>query len=226
MRHLIGWDKLIRIVHWLVAVLFILNVFVVEADSYVDDYFIEWASYDSFAEHSLYLFFADRSWHECIGWAILGLLIIRLIWGLTLARGPNHLYDFIPRRKDAMHHIMLLKKRQPHHEVGHNAFGALAVYAMWGGLIALVLSGYYQDSDWGFDNDLDIWHKRIADFMQIMVLLHLSAIVFTSLRLRQNLIRAMIHGHFRPKSQLAEERRAILAEEEALHEHQREGDAL
>ena len=81
-------------------------------------------------------------------------------------------------------------------KVGHNPFGALAIYIMWGLLFTIILTGWGQDTDWGIEWDIDSWHQYSVDAMKAMVCLHLGAVLFTSVWLRQNLVRAMLRGHY------------------------------
>jgi len=161
----IGWDWLVRTAHWSVAALFLTNYFLTEKGS----------------EN-----------HEYVGWALSGLVVTRLLWGLSLATGPNRLSAFVPNLASAKQHLTELKTRQPEKDVGHNPFGAIAIYLLWIGLFSIVLTGWGMDTDWGFDNDVDQWHELAVDFTFAVVCLHVSAVVSVSLWLRKNLIRAMI----------------------------------
>ncbi|MDM3872441.1 cytochrome b/b6 domain-containing protein [Porticoccus sp. W117] len=167
------WDIVVRVIHWSVAALFLTNYFYTEP------------GYDA---------------HINIGWIILSLVGLRLLWGLTFAKGPNHLKDFLPRRRTAGEHLQHIKHRQQPNTVGHNPFGAIAIYLMWLGLASAAFTGWLQDTDWGFDNGVDIWHRRIVQWLFYLVIVHVSAVVLTSLWLRVNLIRAMVLGRFKGTS--------------------------
>ncbi len=199
-----GWDKCIRSAHWLIAALLLTNMFFVDADDYLDDYLQDTGFYnfisDSFAYNYVADHIADYSLHELLGWSILCLLVLRLIWGLTWAKGPNHLKDFIPSYQKAFHHIQLIKTRTTEQEIGHNAFGSLAIYLMWLLVVTIVLTGWGQDTDWGFEHKVDLWHSWAVAAMKWLIALHIIAVIITSLRLKQNLVKAMITGHFKPKN--------------------------
>ena len=159
------WDCVVRVSHWSIGLLFYVNYFLTESG--------EW-------------------WHRKIGWAILALLAIRLIWGLSFARGPNRLRAFVPTVAGFREHWRDWRDRRPPATVGHNAFGALAVYVMWSGLAAAVLSGWLQETDWGIEHDVDDWHSGIVETLFWLTLVHIAAVILTSWRLRRNLLRAMI----------------------------------
>ena len=161
------WDVVVRGVHWSVALLFYCNYFFTESG--------EW-------------------WHRQIGWGILCLLLLRLVWGLTIARGANRLATFVPSRRGWKEHWRELRTRRTPAAVGHNPAGALAIYAMWVGLVTAVLTGWLQDTDWGIDNNVDDWHEIITETVFYLTLLHLLAVLLVSWRLRKNLIRAMLRG--------------------------------
>ena len=186
-KHL-GWDYVIRLGHWLVALFFIANVYFIDPDGFISDHF-----------SSAFLpdFIADASLHEWLGWSILGILAIRLVWGVTFAKGPNHLSAFTPNVTDAKQHFQHLKAGVKQQNVGHNSLGAIAVYIMWASLVFIALTGWGQDTDWGFDNDVDQWHEFAVDAFIYFIGIHIVAVVVTSLRVKQSLIRAMFVGHFK-----------------------------
>ena len=162
-----------RIVHWSVAILFFANYF--------------------FTDHGYQL-------HQRIGWAVLILVGIRLLWGLSLAKAPSSIASFFPTITRFKHHIHELKTREKPAEVGHNPLGALAIFFMWGGLIVAVLSGWGYDTDWAWDNGyeeiLHTTHETSVDLIFYVVCLHIAAVVFMSFWSRRNLIKAMIIGRF------------------------------
>lgn len=182
-KNVAGWDKVIRLSHWTISFFFIANVFFIDPDAFLSDYITLIILPD---------FFANASPHEWAGWTILAALIIRIIWGTTLAQGPNLLSSFVPNVQNAKEHLGHLKRRQPQTDIGHNSLGAIAVYIMWVGLIVIIFSGWAQDTDWGFDNNVDRWHQWSVDAMTIFVYIHVGAVITTSILLKQPLIRAMI----------------------------------
>ncbi|TRX58016.1 cytochrome b/b6 domain-containing protein [Thalassomonas sp. M1454] len=184
----LGWDYVVRLGHWLVALFFIANVYFIDPDGFISDY-LSWSFLPEFI--------ADASLHEWLGWSILAILVVRLIWGFTLAKGPNQLSSFTPKLADAKQHLQHIKAGVKQQQVGHNSFGALAVYVMWAGLIFIALTGWGQDTDWGFDNDVDQWHEWAVDALTYFIGLHIIAVVVTSIRVKQSLIRAMVTGNFK-----------------------------
>ena len=166
-----GWDWLVRSAHWSVAILFALNYF-------------EFISPDEYA-------------HVQIGYAIAIIVGVRILWGFILAKGPNRILSFIPTPSAMKRHIDELKSRQSPEQPHHNPFGALAIWTMWFGLLAVVLTGWmFDNTDYGWDNDFDKLHVLLGDLLFYVVVLHISAVVLTSLWLRRNLIKAVIIGRF------------------------------
>ena len=162
-----------RIVHWSVAILFFANYF-----------------------------YTDQGYelHRNIGWAVLILVGIRVLWGLTLAKAPSKLSSFFPTPSRIKFHIEELKTRVKPEQVGHNAIGAFAIFFMWAALITAVLSGWGYDTDWAWDNGYediihDI-HSTSVDLIFYVVCVHITAVIFMSVWCRRNLIKAMITGRF------------------------------
>lgn len=162
------WDIWVRFTHWVVAAGIVANLAITE-------------------EGSL--------WHEYVGYTVVGLVIARLIWGVIgtkYARFSN----FFPtpsRIKAHLHSFKVQPKTDAH--LGHNPFGALMMFALWGVILGLGISGYMMSTDafWGVEW-LGELHEVLATSLYVLVPIHiLSAIVMSKLQ-KQNLIKAMITG--------------------------------
>lgn len=162
------WDIWVRFTHWVVAAGIVANLAITE-------------------EGSL--------WHEYVGYTVVGLVIARLIWGVIgtkYARFSN----FFPtpsRIKAHLHSFRAQPKTDAH--LGHNPFGALMMFALWGVILGLGISGYMMSTDafWGVEW-LGELHEVLATSLYVLVPIHiLSAIVMSKLQ-KQNLIKAMITG--------------------------------
>ncbi len=163
-----GWDWLVRLSHWSIVVLFTLNYFFVSPDVYT---------------------------HVQIGYAIATIVVVRILWGLTFARGPNRLGSFIPTPSGIRQHLHELKERKAPDAPQHNALGAIAIWLMWFGLLAVPTLGWlFDNTDWGYDNDLDRVHKQAGELLFYLICIHITAVVLTSLWLRRNFIKAMLVG--------------------------------
>ena len=142
-------------------------------------------------------------WHFRFGYAVLTLLLFRIIWGLVGGRwsrfgafiyAPQTIIDYLKGRG------------KPEHSVGHNPLGAGSVFAMLAALLAQVGSGLFSDDDIAFAGPLTRfvsnatvslatnYHKNIGKWIILaLVLLHIAAIVFYLSR-KHNLFNAMLHG--------------------------------
>ncbi len=159
-----------RLSHWSVAILFSLNYFFISPDEYT---------------------------HVQIGYAVAVIVTVRILWGFTFARGANRILGFIPTLSGFKEHVREIRERRAPNTPAHNAFGAIAIWLMWLGLIAVPTTGWlFDNTDWGFDNDLDRVHKRLGEILFYLVCLHVAAVLLTSLWLKRNLIKAMLIGRF------------------------------
>ena len=142
-------------------------------------------------------------WHFRFGYAVLTLLLFRIVWGLVGGRwsrfgafiyAPQTIIDYLKGRG------------KPEHSVGHNPPGAGSVFAMLAALLAQVGSGLFSDDDIAFAGPLTRfvsnatvslatnYHKNIGKWIILaLVLLHIAAIVFYLSR-KHNLFNAMLHG--------------------------------
>ena len=142
-------------------------------------------------------------WHFRFGYAVLTLLLFRVIWGLVGGRWSRFgVFIYAPQTI-----INYLKGRGKHeHSVGHNPLGAGSVFAMLAALLGQVGSGLFSDDDIAFAGPLTRfvsnatvslatnYHKNIGKWIILgLVLLHIAAITFYLLR-KHNLVNAMLHG--------------------------------
>lgn len=147
---------------------------------------------------------ALMEWHARIGYAVLALLLFRLVWGFvgghwsrfaSFVRGPSHVAAYV--RGDV----------HPDSLVGHNPLGALSVLAMLAFLLAQVATGLVGDDEIAFTGPLNrfvtsaqglaaTWyHKRIGQWVIVgLVALHVAAVLYYLWRKGENLVRPMLHG--------------------------------
>lgn len=108
-----NWDPLLRLTHWGVAVVVLGNYALTKAGG---------------------------AMHIALGWAGLGLLALRLIWGFV---GPREarFTSFLPNPMAALRHLIGLFKGQAPHYPSHNPAGAMMAYTLWVCLAVLIGTG-------------------------------------------------------------------------------------
>jgi cytochrome b len=142
-------------------------------------------------------------WHARFGYAILALLLFRLVWGLVGGRWSRFSsFLYAPRS------VVAYLRGQPHpdHLVGHNPLGAGSVIAMLVVLLLQVASGLVNDDEISFQGPLyPLVSSKVAeaahDFHEAgmwlvigLVVLHVAAVLFYLVRKKQNLVAPMISG--------------------------------
>jgi cytochrome b len=142
-------------------------------------------------------------WHFRLGYAVLTLLLFRIIWGLVGGRWSRFgAFVYTPRSV-----ISYLKGQgKPEHSVGHSPLGAGSVFAMLAILLAQVATGLCSDDEIAASGPLTRfvsnatvstatnYHKNIGKWLLLaLVLLHIGAIAFYLWR-KHNLVNAMLHG--------------------------------
>ncbi|MBK4214884.1 cytochrome b/b6 domain-containing protein [Paracoccus caeni] len=176
------WDPALRICHWLLAVLVIVN----------------WCL-GKFGPNVMTL-------HFWLGYAILSLLVFRVIWGF-IGPAPARFSTFIPGPRALMRYLKGILRREPSNWPGHNPAGAISVIAILLVLGWQVVSGLMADPDdfinvgplasavgSGTARQAVGWHHLGANLILIFVLLHLAAILFYRLWKHEDLVRPMITG--------------------------------
>jgi len=142
-------------------------------------------------------------WHFRFGYALLTLLLFRIVWGLAgghWSRFINFIYS--PQTLG----LALKGVTKPAHSVGHSPLGAISVFTILAVLFFQVGSGLFSNDDIAFagplthllSNDsvsfLTNYHSNIGKWLLLaLVLLHIGAIFFYQKR-QHKLIEAMLHG--------------------------------
>lgn len=163
------WDPLVRLIHWGVALAVLINAF----------------SED------------ESAFHEWVGYTAMGLVAIRLIWGLV---GPNtaRFSAFPPNPMAALSHVRSILTGQSKIHLSHNPLGALMVYNLWATLIALGVTGYMMGTMQFFGVDwVEEAHEAAFAWLIVSVALHLGGIVFDTWLTKVPLAKAMITGRKR-----------------------------
>lgn len=142
-------------------------------------------------------------WHFRIAYAVLALLLFRIIWGIVGGRW-SRFNAFIYSPQSVINYLK--GKGKPAHSVGHSPIGAGSVFAMLGILLLQVASGLISDDEIAFAGPLtrfvsnatvDLatnYHANIGKWILLaLVVLHIVAILFYLWR-KHNLVGAMLHG--------------------------------
>jgi cytochrome b len=143
-------------------------------------------------------------WHARFGYAVLSLLLFRIVWGFVGGRWSRFSsFLYAPKSVGAY----LRGRAHPDHLVGHNPLGGLSVFAMLAFLVAQVATGLVGDDEIAFTGPLNrfvssaqglaaTWyHKRVGQWvLAALVVLHIGAIAWYRLRKREDLVRPMLHG--------------------------------
>ncbi|MBT3067715.1 cytochrome b/b6 domain-containing protein [Rhodoferax sp. U11-2br] len=147
---------------------------------------------------------AAMDWHFRLGYAILTLLMFRLIWGLVGGRW-SRFSAFLYRPGQVLAHLK--GQTDPQHAVGHNPLGALSVFALMGFLTIQLVSGMFSDDEISATGPLaslasstwvsnaTYYHAEVGKLILIvLVTLHVIAIALYFLKKRENLVRPMVTG--------------------------------
>jgi cytochrome b len=161
------WDPLVRLTHWSVAVAVLLNAVLLDEESAA---------------------------HVWIGYAALGLVALRLLWG-AVGPGTARFSAFPPSVPAALAHVRdtLAGRARPH--LSHNPLGALMAYLLWASLLAVCLSGILMTTDrfWGVEWAEEL-HEGASTWLLACAALHVAGVAVETRLSRVNLVGAMITG--------------------------------
>jgi cytochrome b len=144
------------------------------------------------------------AWHFRFGYAVLTLLLFRILWGLV----GGHWSRFTSFIYSPVTILGYLKGQgKPEHAIGHNPLGSLSVFAMLGILLLQVGSGLFSDDEIAAAGPLvslasSTWvslathyHAEIGKLILLgLVLLHVGTILFYRFKKGENLVKPMING--------------------------------
>jgi len=175
------WDLPTRLFHWLLVVLVAL----------------------SFATGSIGG--NAMQYHEWSGFAILILLVFRIIWGFVGSRTSRFSY-FVKGPATLWRYAVALVRGKSERYLGHNPLGGWSVLAMLLVLLGQAATGLYANDDIITVGPLYLWvSKPLSDWLSavhrlnrylilVLVATHVSAVLFYLLVKHENLIKPMISG--------------------------------
>lgn len=143
-------------------------------------------------------------WHFRFGYAVLTLLLFRLVWGVVGGRW-SRFSAFVYGPASVINYLKGLGK--PEHSVGHTPIGAVSVFALLALLLAQAGTGLLSDDEIAAAGPLTPWvssatvslatryHASIGKWVLLaLVVLHICAVLFYWWKKNENLIKPMWHG--------------------------------
>lgn len=176
------WDPLVRVFHWTLVAAFTIAYFTDDEELLLP--------------------------HVWAGYAIIGLLLFRLLWGFV---GTAHarFSDFVYAPSVAIAFVKDTFKRQSKRYLGHNPAGGwmiilllimLTLISVTGLLLygadehAGPLAGVMAGTGKDMEELLEGLHEFFANFTVFLVAIHLTGVIMESMLHKENLVRAMVTG--------------------------------
>lgn len=176
-----AWDLFLRLFHWTLAALMVASVTTGLLGGNL------------------------MKWHMWSGYAILGLLAFRLVWGFV--GGPTARFAAFLRGPGAVWaHVQDLLARRPAFHLGHNPLGGWMVVLMLLAVLFQAATGLFANDDIATEGPLYPYvSKALSDrltslhhlnvkLLYGLVGLHVAAIAFYYFARGENLVAPMIHG--------------------------------
>ena len=164
------WDAFVRIFHWSLVALFIIAFLTGDEIEGV---------------------------HIAAGYAIAGLVALRIAWGFVGSRHARF-SDFVKSRSETLDYMRKAVRGRAPRFLGHNPAGAVMTLALLGMLIAISGTGFMMTTDafWGAEWVEDL-HKGLVYATLGLIALHVAGVLGSSFAHRENLVKAMITGRKR-----------------------------
>ena len=161
------WDAPVRVFHWLMVFSF--------AGAYLTAESERW-----------------RLIHVTLGYTMGGLVAFRIVWGLIGTRYARF-SSFVRGFATVKRYIVSLLDGKPEHHVGHNPAGAVAIVLLLLSSLVIVATGWAAYNEVG-GNLVEKLHDVSANFMMLIVIIHVAGVVVSSWLHHENLIRSMVTG--------------------------------
>ena len=163
------WDPLLRILHWSLASVFLINFFNEAGDPL----------------------------HNWLGYAALVVIGLRLVWGWVGPRRARF-SDWVRGPRAIRRYLRDRVAGRSQRKLGHNPAAAAMMLALLLGVALVGITGWLQTTDRFFGEEwLEQVHEVLAYVVLVMVGLHVIAAISESIHYRENLIASMIHGRKR-----------------------------
>ncbi len=174
------WDLPTRLFHWSLVALMVAQWWTAENSSTMD-------------------------WHLWGGYAVLALVLFRLIWGFV-GSDTARFSDFLRGPSAALEYVQALRRGETPRYLGHNPLGAWSIVAMLALLLIQAGTGLFANDDILIEGPLYAWvskdasdllttiHKLNFNLLLLVIAVHLSAVLFYLLVKRENLIHPMLNG--------------------------------
>lgn len=163
------WDPLVRVFHWSL----------VGAMAYE------------------FLFEPGTFTHNAVGYAVLGLIAIRILWGLIGTRHARF-RDFVTSPAATFNYVVQIVMGHPRRYIGHNPAGAMMVLVLMLAVTATAASGWAMTTDalWGSEW-IEELHEVLAYGTLVLIALHVLGVIAASWQHGENLVKAMVTGRKR-----------------------------
>lgn len=164
------WDPFVRVFHWSLVALF--------AVAFLTGDDVEWL-------------------HLAAGYAIAGLVALRIVWGFI---GPRHarFASFVRGPRAVLAYLRDAMRLRAARHLGHNPAGGAMVVALLVLIAGTAVTGHMMTTDayWGAKWVEEV-HEAFANALLGLVAVHVIGVLFASLEHRENLIKAMFTGRKR-----------------------------
>lgn len=179
MRRIKIWDLPTRLFHWVLVVLIALA----------------WCSQE----------FNSMDFHVYVGYAILTLLVFRIVWGVV-GSDTARFRHFLRSPFAAIAHLLHIHRREPDRDIGHNAAGGWMVLVMLALIGVQAGTGLFANDDGDtegplmhfVEKDTSDWlshiHSLNFKLIEAAIVLHILALLTYAVVKRRNLVWPFITG--------------------------------
>ena len=136
-------------------------------------------------------------WHEWLGYAVLGVVLVRIVWGWIGTKHARFAQFVRPPAPTLAYARLVFAHREPRY-LGHNPLGGWMIVVLIVVIIGVCATGwlYTTDAYWGV-KWVEELHEGLTNFLLVLVALHIGGVILSSRQHRENLVAAMFSGRKR-----------------------------
>ena len=174
MKRILVWDIPTRVAHWLLVTAFILSFITGDSE--------EW-----------------RLFHVAMGYAVAGVLVFRVFWGIAGTRYARFASFLFPPRQ-LFSYLGTLLKGKSGHWLGHNPAGSYAIYTLILLGFATVISGFADYAEMAGEW-MEEAHHVLSYTMLGIAVFHVLGAILSSCVYQENLVMSMLNGYKQGESE-------------------------
>ena len=133
--------------------------------------------------------------HEWLGYFALALVLTRVVWGFVGSKFARF-SQFVTSPSRTIAYARTLISGKSIRYLGHNPLGGWMTLVLLSLVFLVCASGWLYTTDrfWGVEW-VETMHRILTNILLVFIGLHITGVIYSSIKGRENLVMSMIHGN-------------------------------